>query len=1221
MDALIPYLPTDRVHALAAGRELPDRTHGSALFVDISGFTPLAEALANDLGPQRGAEELTFFLNQVYSVLIAELDRYRGSVIGFSGDAITCWLEADHGTAAVACALSMQETMEQFSAVPLPSGGTIQLAAKAGIAVGPARRFVVGNPEHQLIDVLAGELLDEMASAEHEASAGDVVLAPSAVDSLRTDVKADHRLGEKKSFLKIDSLLHDVDTNPWPTLPPEALTDEQLHPWLLRSVYERLRDGQGEFLAELRPAVALFFKFDGLDYDGDDEAGSKLDALVQRVQEILAKYDGTLVDITTGDKGSHLYIAFGAPRAHEDDLERAASAALDLRTVVEKFPFITNVEMGMSRGRLRTGAYGGKTRRTYGALGDATNLAARLMQAALPGEILVSEFASDPIDSAFEWDFRSPITAKGKSEPVAVRALVGLPAGLRSAVKTTKQLLPMVGREEELSLALDKLKQAAQGDGQIVGITAPAGMGKSRLLAEIVYSAIAEGSTVYRGETKSYGMNSAYLVWESIWRDFFAIDSSQTEESQIDSVHERLEAIDPRLAARVPLLGPVLNLSVPETTLTKSFDAKLRKTSLEALLVGLVKWRASQGPLVLVLEDTHWIDPLSRDLLKAIGHSAAGQNVIILLTYRISEDGISQPELQDLAHFTQIELSSLSKLEAGQWIDLKVRQLYGSGRVLPERFSGRLIERADGHPFYIEEVLNYLKDHQIQLDDLQALNKVELPGSLHSLVLTRIDQLGERPRTALKVASVIGRSFRAPEIRGAYPEFENWDVTLADLKDLAHKGFLDMESADEQAYLFKHSVIQEVAYETMPFDTRAALHGKFGGYLERNYADSVEQHLDSLAFHFDRSLNEDKKREYLLKAGEAAQENYANSAAVEYYGKVVKLVSPEDQIEILLKLGQVFEMLGEWEEAHSTYRSVLEIAEDQSDSEAGARAEAAIGELLRKKGDYSDALVWLEQARSTFDSLGEEAGSAQVLHFSGTLAAQQGEYELAAKRYEESLTIRRRLDDKRSISSTLNNLGIVARYEGDLERALSLYEESLTLRRELDDRWAVATSLNNQGNLYVDLGELDGARSRLEEAVSLLEEIGDRWYYANALNNLGNVGRSQANYSEARSLYNESLDINRELGDGWALAYLLEDIASLNASEGREEDAYRLLGAAQSQRERIGAPLPPPEQEKLEKHFEQSCTILTAESQEHALESGRTMTLEQAIEFAETAPN
>ena len=176
----IAYIPMDRRHALARGEDLPDRTEGAALFADVSGFTPLTEALVRELGRQRGAEELTRFLNLVYDALIDELHRFGGSAIAFAGDAITCWFAGDKGHRATASALAMQQVMQQFSAITTPFGSVIALSMKASVAVGPARRFLVGDPEIRVIDALAGETLVRLAAGEHVARRGEVIAGPEA---------------------------------------------------------------------------------------------------------------------------------------------------------------------------------------------------------------------------------------------------------------------------------------------------------------------------------------------------------------------------------------------------------------------------------------------------------------------------------------------------------------------------------------------------------------------------------------------------------------------------------------------------------------------------------------------------------------------------------------------------------------------------------------------------------------------------------------------------------------------------------------------------------------------------------------------------------------------------------------------------------------------------------------------------------------------------------
>jgi class 3 adenylate cyclase len=248
----------DRRQAMARGRALPARSEGSALFADISGFTPLTEALAQELGPRRGAEELTRHLNQVYNAVIAELHRYGGSVISFSGDAITCWLDGDDGRRATACGLSIQQAMMQFAEVRTHSGQIVSLGMKAAVATGPARRFTAGDPEHLVVDVLAGQTLDRLATAEHQAERGEVVVDERSRETLKewlevVEERLDNETGDR--FWVVQGLGLEVAETPWPHLAEEAYPTEEVRGWLLPPVFERLSGGQGEFLAELRPAV------------------------------------------------------------------------------------------------------------------------------------------------------------------------------------------------------------------------------------------------------------------------------------------------------------------------------------------------------------------------------------------------------------------------------------------------------------------------------------------------------------------------------------------------------------------------------------------------------------------------------------------------------------------------------------------------------------------------------------------------------------------------------------------------------------------------------------------------------------------------------------------------------------------------------------------------------------------------------------------------------
>ncbi|HNB50633.1 MAG TPA: adenylate/guanylate cyclase domain-containing protein, partial [Anaerolineales bacterium] len=427
VNILSSYLPHDRRKALALGESLPDRVQGAALFADISGFTPLTERLAEMLGARRGVEELSRHLNTVYDALISEVETWGGSVVSFAGDAIICWFSGEAAIKnAVACTFRMHQAMKAFFSLPLPDGTATTIAVKTSIAYGKARRFVVGDPLIQLHDVLAGETIDRMAAGEKLARKGETIVDEASATSLgnairlvewREDPETHHR------FAVVMPTQATRDFRPPEQAPedtaPQSLQLEHLTPWLIPAISARLLAGQGEFLTELRPGVPVFVQFLGIDFESD-EACPQLDQFVRQLQQILARYEGTMIDLTVGDKGSYLHASFGAITIHEDDTRRAVQAALEFQQVVAELPFLQQMQIGISRGTLRTGAYGGRSRRVYGALGDDVNLAARLMEAAHPGEIVVSGWVQKSLGERFEPVPRPPLHVKGKVDPISV---------------------------------------------------------------------------------------------------------------------------------------------------------------------------------------------------------------------------------------------------------------------------------------------------------------------------------------------------------------------------------------------------------------------------------------------------------------------------------------------------------------------------------------------------------------------------------------------------------------------------------------------------------------------------------------------------------------------------------------------------------------------------------------------------------------------------------
>jgi tetratricopeptide (TPR) repeat protein len=492
-----------------------------------------------------------------------------------------------------------------------------------------------------------------------------------------------------------------------------------------------------------------------------------------------------------------------------------------------------------------------------------------------------------------------------------------------------------------------------------------------------------------------------------------------------------------------------------------------------------------------------------------------------------------------------------------------------------------------------------------------------MPDSLHRLVLSRLDQLSESQQITAKVASIVGRVFRAAWLAGVYPALGDLEHVHADLEALRRQELTLPDPGEaELTYFFKQVITQNVIYESLPHALRTTMHDEIGRFLEQAYTDALDQHLDLLAYHYDRSSNQAKRREYLRKAGKTAQVQYANQAAIDYYEKLLPLLSAAEQVEIQRKLGQVLELVGEWQAAQHQYEQALTQAQRQKDHKATAWCQTALGELLRKRGQYDEASQWLERAHVAFEKLDDHEGLGQVLHYMGTLTVHRGNYTKADSLYEESLVLRRQLNDQASIASLLSNQGIIASYRGDYERARALYEESLAIRQALGDRWAVAATHTNLGNLYLEQKNLTAACAQFETAGVLQQQIGDKWGMANTLHDLANVARDTGDYAHAFVLYKKSLIVWQELGERRVLAYWLEDMAGLAALEGHYVQAMQLYGAASELRKQIGAPLAPTKQQKLDGMLALARQGLKDIEQEAAYKAGGSMSLHQAIRYA-----
>ena len=409
-----------------------------------------------------------------------------------------------------------------------------------------------------------------------------------------------------------------------------------------------------------------------------------------------------------------------------------------------------------------------------------------------------------------------------------------------------------------------------------------------------------------------------------------------------------------------------------------------------------------------------------------------------------------------------------------------------------------------------------------------------------------------------------------------------------------------------------------MAYETIPFAIRALLHEHVGDYIERTEADAIGLQLDLLAHHYWNSENLEKKREYLVRAGEAAETTYANAAAIDYLERAAPLVGEGERVDLLLKLGKVRRARRRLAaRGGGRARGACRRRVRSATTAPRAWCETALAEVARKQGRYDDALELLHGAAAIFETSRRRRrrrpGAAPDRARS---RAQQGEYPQAVASYEASLQIRERLGDKAGMAGLLSNLGIVSEYSGDPVAARRYHEQALELRTQLDDRRGIAVSLTNLGTIAVLEHDYEAARRAFEEAMRLNREVGDPWMVANADNNLGNATRGLGEYEAAQRHYADSLRAYREYDDRWALAFLVEDIGQLAALRGDGERAFELVGAADALRDEIGTPRAPGLEEELERALAPARRAIGGVAASEARARGRALTVTETFELA-----
>lgn len=907
-----------------------------------------------------------------------------------------------------------------------------------------------------------------------------------------------------------------------------------------------------------------------------EEIRALLNNCFDRLVPVVKHFGGT-VDKFQGD---NIMALFGAPVAHENDPERALRACLGMMEALEEFNTDMGVDLGfhigVNTGLVIAGGLGSKGDQSYSVMGDTVNVAARLEAAAVRGEIIVGPDTHRLAEPFFEFEDREAISVKGRDEPVKIYQLLSVKTGHHSTRGIAGLASPMIGRDTELDGLLSGLAALAEGQGGIVGIVAEAGVGKSRFVAE-AQAVSSEGIEWVVGAALAYSTDTPYALAADLMRDMLGVaaDTSLDEVSGVLAGRLALGMSADEAEAEWPFLARLLDLPLAEkgTAVLDQYagspEVLVQRT--EDAFTRLVTAVAA-GPLVLVWEDLHWADTSSLGLLDRLIGLTSDLPLLLVLMFRPGDSTISDlyQQLTDdqTPGLETIELSPLSRDDSTLLVDglLKIENL-------PEPTRDLILDRAQGNPLFLEELLRSLIDAGMVVveagkataaDSIHDLEAIDIPDTIHGVIGARIDRLPASRKTTLESSSVIGRVFQHQVLgrvtTGAIDE---------DLGELERLEFITAENAMAQSteYLFKHVFTQEAAYNGILFSRRRTLHAAAAEAIEALFPERLDKLSATLARHYENADRPDQAVPYFLIAAQRAADAYATDDALTLATRGLELTSPEDlrtQTDFLLIRDSVYAVRsGSDLESQKSNLDALESAAAGFEDEAltldvgfrKARFDFWAGhhdQIIERVGSLLEAAV----------AFGDHRKRAHLLVVSGHARMAAGDATGAAGDYELALDIARRHALLDIEMFAVSAVGSQRQRIGDREGAERASARTLEIATQLGDKSRQGIALHNLAWHALNTARFDEARTHLDIGIELATAESNTVSVLGQSAVLADLLYLTGDYEAALAKANEALAISREFGSRVSHVWtplLLREIGDYLLALGRVDEAREAL--------------------------------------------------------------
>ena len=1183
-----PYVPRLAVQWLAEPMPAAHRrVDGSLLFADVSGFTRLSERLARR--GRVGAEEVVGLVSDVLKALITEIESRGGDVLVFAGDALVVLFDGDEAAGrAASTAVAIRRWFEARGSIAT-SVGRVTLRVSVGVASGPVDLVMAGDTARGIF--VAGPTTSAMVRLERAARAGEVLVDERVAAVLDPawlgDERGGGRLVRRSALLPADGpepgVRSGIDRKVRPT--DVAAIDVDLSP-LVPAPLRPFLSGRGALESEHRLATIAFVLAGNLDARLEAEpaaVSADLDALFRAAAASADRHGVTLLGTDVTLDGATLFMAAGAPVSTAEDEERMLRALREVLAIPEAGRL--QLRAGVNRGPVFAGDVGAAHRRTYTAMGDTTNLAARLAARAAPGELLATADVLARSAAEFASEALAPFTPKGKREPV-VPYRVGRQVGRRALMPTR---LPLAGRDDELERLSHALAGADRGAGRTVTIVGEAGTGKSRLTQELLADPSIGGRLIARftpaDEETPYGGLRAGL------REVAGIPEEADPVDAGGRLAEWVGGLVPALRPWLPLIAIPFGATFDETPEVAGLAPAFRRDRLHAAMAELIA-DALPIPAVLVLEDLHWADEASWALVTAVAESEQASGFLVLALQRPGVRTFGGPRAM------RIDLGTLDP-EAVVRLALDA----AGGSPLSDADLEAIVERAGGNPLFARE---------LAVVAAQEGTTGALPDRLETLLTSRIDRLDGRRRALLRRAAVLGRTV----------DLELLDDVLSDEEEVDHDlaAWTDLEEfvawVDPTRVRFRHDLVRDAAYEGLSHARRRRLHARLATAMERRAGDDTDEIAGVLALHFERGGVLEPAFLYAQRAGDVARTRYANVDAAAQHRRALACgaglpgLAPGDLASVAESLGDVAELAGRYDEALRAYARARALLRSSTGGVAahgdGPRTadELAIADVARRTGifceragHYATALAWYSRGRRRLEGL--EGREAEILrirldldragirfrqgHYGACVrgalpaaaaAERIGERALLAHAYyllhaaygdlgspevaryrDLALPIYEEVGDLVGQGNVLNNLGIDAYFEGRWDDALELYARSKAAKSRAGLVANVATQSNNEAEILSDQGRFAEAEVLLRDALRIWGAARYELGIALATSNLGRVAARAGRHDDGLALLEDAAERFGRIGARGYVDETRARIAECLALAGRTSDA------------------------------------------------------------------